>query len=193
MNGTPRFKALRLAEFFLGIVLAALLGTACKPPPEELSPTEKQSREYYKTAYQLDHGKGTQQDKAQAAEWYMKAANLGHAHAQYRLGWMFRTGEGLPKNLKMAFLYYSQAAEQDHANAQTMLALMHVAAEAGPRDLAQAYKWAYLADKKANIQASRLLVQIRKEISKTELEAAEREVEQFIQHRKKIAEAKGKR
>jgi TPR repeat protein len=43
--------------------------------------------------------KGVKQNlAAQAADWYQKAAEQGHAQAQFRLGLLFHTGQALPQD-----------------------------------------------------------------------------------------------
>ena len=42
-------------------------------------------------------GRGTVRDDAEAAEWYLKAAEQGYAIAQYNLGFMYEAGRGVPK------------------------------------------------------------------------------------------------
>ena len=41
------------------------------------------------------NGDGVTKDKAEALKWYRKAADQGHAKAQYALGWMFANGDGV--------------------------------------------------------------------------------------------------
>ncbi len=45
-----------------------------------------------------DKGLGVTQDYAQAAKWYRKAAEQGHAYAQFNLGYMYRFGQGVPQD-----------------------------------------------------------------------------------------------
>ena len=51
-------------------------------------------------------------------KWYTKAAEQGHASAQYNLGVMYDTGKGALQDYKEAVKWYTKAAEQGHANAQ---------------------------------------------------------------------------
>ncbi len=47
-----------------------------------------------------------------AAEWYKKAADQGHARAQYNLGMMYQHGEGVDQDDKAAVKWLTKAAEQ---------------------------------------------------------------------------------
>lgn len=46
-----------------------------------------------------------------AVEWYTKAAEQGHAAAQYNLGNCYYDGEGVEKDLQKAIEWYTKAAE----------------------------------------------------------------------------------
>jgi TPR repeat protein len=61
------------------------------------------------------------QDYKQAAHWFTKAAEQGHAKAQYNLGSMYAKGEGVPQSYQQAVHWYGKAAEQGNTNAQHQL------------------------------------------------------------------------
>ena len=44
-----------------------------------------------------DDGEGVPQDKAAAFAWYQKAAEQGHAKAQFKCGYMCYKGEARPR------------------------------------------------------------------------------------------------
>ena len=58
---------------------------------------------------------------SEAVKWYRKAADQGHAKAQYNLGWCYANGEGVAKNISEAVKWYRKAAEQGDENAQKAL------------------------------------------------------------------------
>jgi len=62
-------------------------------------------------------GKGVTKDVEKAKEWHTKAAEQGHAEAQFSLGYCYENGQSVPKDLKKAVEWYTKAAEQgnDHA------------------------------------------------------------------------------
>jgi hypothetical protein len=45
-----------------------------------------------------DIGEGVPENNAEAVNWYRKAADQGHAKAQFNLGLMYNNGEGVPEN-----------------------------------------------------------------------------------------------
>ena len=65
-----------------------------------------------------DTGQGVAEDKAEAAKWYRKAAERGHAQAQSNLGRSYDNGEGAAKDEVEAVKWDRRAAEQNHADAQ---------------------------------------------------------------------------
>lgn len=56
---------------------------------------------------------------------YRKAAEQGHAEAQFRLGAMYFSGDGVPQDDAGALKWYRMAAEQGHAEAQADLTYMY--------------------------------------------------------------------
>ena len=96
-------------------------------------------------------GEGTALDYAQAASWYLKAANQNHALAQLNLGTMFASGQGVPQDDDQALTWILRAAQQGDAGAQYKLGLRHLrASRAGFSKNAhesrlEAYKWLQLA------------------------------------------------
>jgi TPR repeat protein len=56
---------------------------------------------------------------------YRKAAEQGHAEAQFRLGAMYFSGDGVPRDDAGALRWYRLAAEQGHAEAQDDLTYMY--------------------------------------------------------------------
>jgi TPR repeat protein len=81
-------------------------------------------------------------DPARAAEWYRRAADKGHAGAQFNLANMYLDGHGVPKDAGHAVTWYRKAADQGDALAQFSLASIY---ETGvgrvPRDVAGAATW----------------------------------------------------
>jgi len=80
-------------------------------------------------------------DYATAAREYRKAAEQGHADAQYILGVMYNFGKGVPENYTEAIKWYRKAAEQGHADAQHNVGIMYYLGLGVPQDDAKAIKW----------------------------------------------------
>ena len=64
---------------------------------------------------------GVAKDNAMAVFWYRKAAERGHAAAQFRLGHMFAAGRCVKEDEFSAVRWYQKAARQGNADAQKEL------------------------------------------------------------------------
>ena len=61
---------------------------------------------------------GAAQDFAQAAQWYLKAADQNHALAQYNLSVMYFRGQGVPRDKAASLVWIGKAAQLGDAGAQ---------------------------------------------------------------------------
>ena len=84
-------------------------------------------------------GVGVPQDAAEAVAWYRRAAEQGHARAQYN-GGMYREGVGVPQDAAEAVAWYRRAAEQGDATANN-LGGMYDQGRGVPQDAAEAVAW----------------------------------------------------
>jgi len=97
------------------------------------------------------NSEGVARDYAQAAVWYLKAADQSHALAQFNLGVMYARGQGVPVDNAKAAVWIQKAAQQGDAGAQHHLGVRHYRASIGalPKDALEskleAYKWLHLA------------------------------------------------
>ena len=62
-----------------------------------------------------------QDNYAEAVKWYRKAAEQGHAEAQYALGYSYQYGHGVAQDDEEAATWYRKAAEQGHEAARQEL------------------------------------------------------------------------
>jgi len=86
-------------------------------------------------------GQGLKQDHAEAVRWYRKAAEQGHAGAQYNLGVMYLNGQGVRQDHAEAARWFRKAAEQGHAGAQCILGGMYEYGRGLKQDHAEAARW----------------------------------------------------
>ena len=56
-------------------------------------------------------GQGVRQDDTQAEQWFRKAAEQGHAKAQYNLGAMYANGRGTRQNPVIAKEWFGKACQ----------------------------------------------------------------------------------
>jgi TPR repeat protein len=96
-------------------------------------------------------GEGAAQDYAQAAVWYLKAADQSHALAQFNLGIMYAAGQGVLRNEAISLGWMQKAADLGDAGAQHHIGMkLHRASLEGLAENASesrilAYKWLQLA------------------------------------------------
>lgn len=77
-------------------------------------------------------------DHANAAIWFRRAADLGHAKAQNDLGWLMQNGWGVPRDEAQAVHWYRLSANQGYDVAQTNLGWMYQHGRGVPRDYTEA-------------------------------------------------------
>ena len=84
------------------------------------------------------------QDYATAIEKYTRAAEAGHAEAQYRLATIYQNekeGEGVAHDNALAVRWYRKAAVGGHIEAQNRLGLMYANGRGIPQDDEEAVRW----------------------------------------------------
>lgn len=97
-----------------------------------------------------------------ADRWYEKAADQGHADAQYRTGVKYHHGrlvgtKTVGKNYLKAAQYFVKAADQGHAKAQYMLGEMYYKGEGVPKALDKALEWFRKAADQGHFNAQAML------------------------------------
>ena len=106
----------------------------------------------FRLGLQCVSNEGGAQDHAQAAEWFLKAAEQSHCLAQFNLGVMYSTGQGVPRDGAKALMWFQKAAHQGDAGAQFNLGMSHYRASLEkqsmdtPESRVEAYKWFHLAN-----------------------------------------------
>lgn len=89
-------------------------------PLAELGDAEAQ----YNLGVMHDEGAGREQNPAEAAAWYHKAARQGFVDAQANLALMYYHGHGVPCDHKEAGKWFGLAAKQGDAEAAASLAIL---------------------------------------------------------------------
>jgi TPR repeat protein len=114
--------------------------------------------------YMYDHGLGVEQDQAQAAQWYARAAEKGSAAAKYNLAVFYEkgygTGRGVERDDGEAVRWYIKAAAQGHMLAQYNLGTMYEDGEGVEKNLAEAMKWYRLAANQGHEDAQQRLKEL---------------------------------
>jgi TPR repeat protein len=104
-----------------------------------------------------DHfSKGKELDKVskyvEAIEWHRKAADLGHAEAQYVMGICYSRGQGVTQDYVSAVEWYRKSAEQGFADAQDALGQMYETGKGVEMDKDIAVSWYMKAAEQQNTQ-----------------------------------------
>jgi localization factor PodJL len=89
----------------------------------------------------LFEGRGAPKDQPAAARWFERAASLGLAPAQYRLGSMYEKGIGVTRDPGAGKRWYLKAALAGNARAAHNLAVMNADSGSGEPNYPEAAKW----------------------------------------------------
>ena len=92
---------------------------------------------WFQTGEAYYYGLGVPQDYAEAAKWYRKAADQGHADAQFSLGLMYASGRGVTQKDTQGTMWFRKAASTQH----TLFDLMDRNGQGVSQDYAEAVKW----------------------------------------------------
>jgi len=111
----------------------------------------QKGEDHYLMGRKYLEGTGVKQDNAEAAKWFRKAAEQGHADAQAHLGWMYEQGRGVPQSDAEAVRWYRKAADQGHAQGQNNLGVMYEQGRGVPQSYAEAAKWFRKAAEQGNV------------------------------------------
>lgn len=95
----------------------------------------------YDLGVALACGRGVRRNRAEAAAWFGRAADQGHAQAQSVLGWMYMTGNGVPRDDSHALRLLRSAADQGDTSAQNNLGIVYAQGRGVPVDRAEAERW----------------------------------------------------
>lgn len=127
--------------------------TARAPVPRKPAVPDETADQDHKRGMLFYKGIGVDKDFKKAAQWFRRAAEKGHAVAQYNLGIMTYLGQGVDQDYRQAAEWFRRAGEQDHAAAQYNLGFLYYEGRGVERDNLQAYMWidraASLGDDKA--------------------------------------------
>ena len=87
-------------------------------------------------------------DFKKAAEFFQKAADQGHAEAQYGLAGLYGVGNGVPHNKKLSFHWFRKSAEQGYVESQFSLGSIYLEGDMVERSVSKAVDWWHKAAEK---------------------------------------------
>ena len=79
---------------------------------------EEDSHAAYKLGRIYESGREVEQDYDTAADWYEKAAEMGHHDAQFNLAVMYDEGRGVMQSAATAYKYYEEVAKTGDYHSQ---------------------------------------------------------------------------
>ena len=103
------------------------------------------------------HGRGTEQDRARAFEWYVLAAHNGVEGAMDSLGLCYSEGHGCKPDAARAVHWYRQAAFKGHGGGMSNLGYCYLLGRGVDRDTYEGIYWIRLAAEKGHVPAQTLL------------------------------------
>jgi len=126
------------------------------------------------TDWALVEGYGVQQDQKQAAYWYERAAQKGHAEAQFNLGRLYAAGKGgIPHDEEQALRWVRAAASQGYPPAQARLGVRYAEGLGIAPDNRRAYFWLTLAYLHGDKSVEKLRTSLAAKLSPADVSATE--------------------
>ena len=117
------------------------------------SASMKSADDNYKQALDYYYGHRVQKNKITAAEYFKKAADMGHVKSMFNYAVMVHSGIDVPKgDIKLAISYYKSAADKGHEKAMFKLAKIYENNES-VKDLSEAAKWYWRSAETGNTTA----------------------------------------
>eukprot|EP00747_Dinoflagellata_sp_TGD_P073018 gnl/TRDRNA2_/TRDRNA2_157720_c0_seq2.p1 gnl/TRDRNA2_/TRDRNA2_157720_c0~~gnl/TRDRNA2_/TRDRNA2_157720_c0_seq2.p1 ORF type:complete len:255 (+),score=46.43 gnl/TRDRNA2_/TRDRNA2_157720_c0_seq2:193-957(+) len=99
------------------------------------------------------NGQGIEQNDAEAVRWYRKAAEQGHARAQFNVGVMYHNGKGVEKDDSATAYWHRKAAEQDVVMAQYNMGFMYENGVGVEQSYSEAARWYLSAAEQGDARA----------------------------------------
>lgn len=167
MRISPRFAALVPLMLLAGLTLAqgpraeaaeAESGTAML---RTLAEDGNVGAQVQVAIHYLDGSGGFPQDPRLAVKWFERAAQLGNAYAQFRLGELYLAGKGATRNALVAADWLEKAAHRGNAAAQLTLGQLFLDGTDVPAAPMRGEYWLERAAIEGNAEARDRLARVR--------------------------------
>lgn len=96
---------------------------------------DKEAEDFFWKGRKLYEGNTGEEDSKKGAEFAKKAADMGHAKAQYLYGRMLQYGDGVDKNTEQAASWYSESVSNGFLGANVDLGLLYIYGTGVDQDL----------------------------------------------------------
>jgi len=120
------------------------------------------------------------EDYANAAMSFKKAAEQGNAEAQFSLGNMYAEGHGVPQDDQQSISWFRMAAEQGFAPAQVNLGVMYTLGQGVEQSLVEAHKWFNIAGGAVDEDGMDLREAVEEQMTPTEISESMRLAKDWI-------------
>jgi len=131
-------------------------------------------------------GAGAEQNYAQAADWYRKAAEQSHGLAQFNLGVMYAQGQGVVRDDAQSTVWFGRAAQLGDAGGQYQMgqscqraSLNGLPADA-PEARIEAYKWYQLSSAQGYKDSEGAFAVLTIKMSRADVAEANQRVVRFV-------------
>ncbi len=129
-----------------------------RSPPEQVHPGVL-AETYYAIAMLFWTGQGVPQDTSNAAKWLQQAAEMHHAGAQTKLGYLCSSGQGVPQSDFEALKWFQMAAWQGDADAQYNLGVLYREGLGVEPNQAKALEWFREAASNGDAESAKIVAQ----------------------------------
>lgn len=147
-----------LPALIIALLVLGLASSAFSASPLLQFAKEGIAEAQFMLGWEYEHGSDkTAKNLQEAASWYRKAADQGHAEAQFRYAHLRDKGSGVKKNQAEAAKWFKKAAEQGYVRAQIALAQAYYEGRGIPKDHAKAVEWLEYAAENGNARGQLLL------------------------------------
>lgn len=148
------FKAVAATLLCTGLIwMGGCTGISKEPELQAGTKASAEVENTYQRGLDYKQGRnGSERSNAKAAQWLKRAADSGHADAQYQLAELYRGGLSGQDDSSAAEKYFTLAAMQEHAEAQMALAELYRG-----RDSEMYVYWMQRSAELGNAQAQLLL------------------------------------
>ena len=119
-------------------------------------------------------------DLAEAARLYRLAAEKGSVAGQYDLAYLYEQGSGVERNETEAAKWYESAASGGDPLAQYDIGQRYLLGVGVSTNRTQAFKWLTLAAGQGQADSTRLLPEVKGQLSAAELTQANQLVKEFV-------------
>lgn len=144
------------AKRVLSSIVSDTLELAKKSPRKHVAVSAAQLDEWYQTGEKYYFGRGVPDDPTEAMKWLLKAAELGHAEAQNKVGNLYAYG-ALTENYIEAAKWFHLAANQGNSDAEESLGHLYREGNGVLQSFAEAARWYRKAAEQGNKNAQDLL------------------------------------